>query len=178
LRASVGSNEAILPERPRSLSCAFGACWAPHPAHFLASHEGDRAASFKNRHPMVGEPDSSGSMSSQVRSELHGVGRPKAILAYRRVPGTPWDGLERETVAISGESAEPGRNGDHRRQPYGHQKCRSHPGQGRATDVNWVAMGKIGKAVWWSLSLGPAFAAQALDHLIARLLSHTHSAPV
>jgi hypothetical protein len=36
-------------------------------------------------------------------------------------------------------------------------------------------MGKIGKAVWWSLSLGPAFAAQGLEHLIARLLAHSQS---
>src|SRR5262249_35442343 len=89
LRASVGSTEAILPERPGSRSSA---CWAPHLAHFLASHEGDRAAFFKNRHLMVGEPASSGSMSSPVRSEIHRVGRSKAVVAAR---SGPWDPVHR-----------------------------------------------------------------------------------
>jgi hypothetical protein len=38
-------------------------------------------------------------------------------------------------------------------------------------------MGKIGKAVWWSLSLGPILAAQGLDHLIVRLLVYTQPIP-
>jgi hypothetical protein len=38
-------------------------------------------------------------------------------------------------------------------------------------------MDKIGKVVWWSLSLGPILAAQGLDHLIARLLVCCNSAP-
>jgi hypothetical protein len=103
LRASVGSTEVSngrlarfgridRSHSPRatqvSLQRLFGACLAPHLAHSLASHEGDRAAFFKNRHPMIGEPDSSGSMSSPVRSEIHGVGRSKAVLAART---GPWD---------------------------------------------------------------------------------------
>jgi hypothetical protein len=38
-------------------------------------------------------------------------------------------------------------------------------------------MGKIGKTIWWSLSLEPILAAQGLDHLIARLLVHSWSVP-
>jgi hypothetical protein len=38
-------------------------------------------------------------------------------------------------------------------------------------------MGKIGKAVWWSLSLGLILAAQGLDHLIARLLAYEYPIP-
>jgi hypothetical protein len=111
-----------------SLQRPLGARWAPHLAHVLASHEGDRSASFKNRHPMVGEPNSSGSRSSPVRSEIRGVGRSQAVVAARTGPDNPWDGRNRETVAISGESVEASRNGDHRRQPYDHKKSRSHPG--------------------------------------------------
>src|SRR5262249_15031140 len=120
LRASVGSAEAILPERPRTLSCALlGACWAPHLAPFLASHEGDRAASFKNRHPMVGEPDSSGSMSAPVRSEIQ-VGPP--LQSGGRVPdrslgprGMVSRGKRRPYL---GELVEVDGNGDHRRRSH------------------------------------------------------------
>ena len=42
------------------------------------------------------------------------------------------------------------------------------------TGVNWAAIGKIGKTVWWSLSLGPILAAQGLGGLIARMLTHSY----
>jgi hypothetical protein len=38
-------------------------------------------------------------------------------------------------------------------------------------------LGRIGESNWWLLSPWPAFAAQGLDHLIARLLAHTQSVP-
>jgi hypothetical protein len=43
--------------------------------------------------------------------------------------------------------------------------------------MSMAAMGKIGKAVWWSLSLGPAFAAQDLDGILARLLAYEYPIP-
>jgi hypothetical protein len=43
--------------------------------------------------------------------------------------------------------------------------------------MSMAAMGKIGKAVWWSLSLGPILSAQGLDHLVARLLAYAYPVP-
>jgi hypothetical protein len=38
-------------------------------------------------------------------------------------------------------------------------------------------VGRIGKAIWWSLSPGLILSAQGLDDLIARLLAHNYSVP-
>jgi hypothetical protein len=178
LRASVGSTEAILPERPRSLSSAL---WGP------VGHRTGRI--FSRRVGAIGLCPSradtrwSGSLIRQVRCPHRWdpisteSAAPDRWSRPGRVPRTPCMGRARETAAISGGLVAPSRNGDHRRQPYDHQKCRSHPGQGRATDVNWAAMGKIGKAVWWSLSLGPAFAARGLEGILARLLAYEYPIP-
>ena len=69
-----------------------------------------------------------------------------------------------------GEFVEPSRNGDHRRQSYGIKKSRSH--SSRVTDVNRATMSKIGKTVWWSLSLGPIRSAQGLEVMMASLLEY------
>jgi hypothetical protein len=39
-------------------------------------------------------------------------------------------------------------------------------------------MGKIGKTVWWSLSLGLILSAQGLEAMMASLLAYCYSAPV
>jgi hypothetical protein len=39
-------------------------------------------------------------------------------------------------------------------------------------------MGKIGKSDWWSLSPGPAFAAQGLEAILARLLAYGYRGPL